>query len=181
MQTSFLAHFVQVQDLPGPAQVAGGAPPSDSRPLIGVTNDVQELQEGVPGHCPARRAAWLHWVSRGALCHHDRLDRCAPQGPCGDTRCATSKDVIGHLERAPGERQRCSGARERACLPPLAPPRGRPGGWRGARRRVAHHEGCAGVAHCEKLVWTFRRAQRRLCGCRSGVAAASAARDTFVS
>lgn len=86
MRSSFLAGFVQVQDLPGATHVAGGALASDSPPLMRVTNDLQELREGVLGHCSTSGAARLEGVSPGALGHQDEPEgarRGALAAACG--------------------------------------------------------------------------------------------------
>jgi hypothetical protein len=72
MRSSFLAGFVQVQYLPESTQVACGASTSDSPPLVRVTNDLEELREGVLGHCSTCRAARLEGGSPGALGHQDK-------------------------------------------------------------------------------------------------------------
>jgi len=126
MRSSFLAGFVQAQDLPGATQFAGGALAIDSPPLVRVTNDLQEPHEGVPGHCSARRAARLEGVSPGALDYQDEPEGARRGALTAIYGARHRQGHLGHLERAPDRRRRCGGARERTCLPPPAPLSGTP-------------------------------------------------------
>ena len=126
MRSSFLAGFVQAQDLPGATQFAGGALAIDSPPLVRVTNDLQEPHEGVPGHCSARRAARLEGVSPGALDYQDE-----PEGARRGALTAIygARHRQGALDISNAHRTGGGGAVERAsgrASHPQRPSRGRP-------------------------------------------------------
>jgi len=144
--------------------------------LVWVTNDLEELREGVLGHCSTRRAARLEYVSPGALGHQDEPEGARRGALAAIYRCATSTRDIGHLECAPDGATavrcamgRASGRASRHWRPLRDVLRARP------RRRVTHHEERVEVVRVQSKTGHFRRTQLRLFWCCSGGTAASAA------